>query len=54
MVAYFTPKIPRIFNTYVYDSRWRDSDNNVVIYNGVWGEALPVRSSREININDIQ
>ena len=54
MVAYLTLKIPRIFNTSVYDSRWRDSDSNVVIYNGVWGEALPVRSSREININDIQ
>jgi hypothetical protein len=52
MVAYFTLKIPRIFNTCVSDSRRRDSDNDVVIYNGV-GEALPVPPSREININDV-
>jgi hypothetical protein len=52
MVAYFTLKIPRIFNTFVYNSRRWDADNNVVIYNSV-GEALPVPPSREININDV-
>jgi hypothetical protein len=36
MVAYFTLKIPRIFNTFVYNSRRWDADNNVVIYNS-WG-----------------
>ena len=37
MVAYFTLKIPRIFNTSVCYSRRRDADNDVVIYNGLQG-----------------
>jgi hypothetical protein len=37
MVAYFTLKIPRIFSIYVSDSRRRDSDNDVVVYNSVGG-----------------